>query len=492
MREIHDLAMKASTESTIRENFLARYSSVAKIAENFENAHLKVLQETGSEFEAKDVIRAEFDKMHYAVKGLYHALTGAPHGTAQAQPSSHTSAVKLPKITLPQFSGDLALWPSFIALFYVSIHDSRQISSMEKYQYLLASLKGEALNVIKNLPFAAEYYMIAYDALLDRYRNKRKLADHHLKSIREAKPLKLESADALHNLLDTFTENTCALNLMKCPTDSWDFILLNFLLEKLPRSLREKFESIHRAEEIPRYAQLTKFLSEHCKVLEAISGPSTISTKSKSASVSSFVTHTADCPVCKEQHYISKCSRFLKLSSKERLSAARDLKLCINCFRSEHGMKNCPSTWTCRSCGMKHHTLLHFEQSSSSTPAAEPVTATPAAQVTSLANSVVLLSTVRAEVIDLHGNAFPVRVLLDSASQANFVTEGCLRKGGFRRTKHSATVFALNETKEAITKGLTSFVIRVRGRDDICFSIKATVLPRIASPLPNSKVAVQS
>ncbi|XP_071653572.1 uncharacterized protein [Temnothorax longispinosus] len=152
---------------------------------------------------------------------------------------------------------------------------------------------------------------------------------------------------------------------------------------------------------------------------------------------------------------------------------------------------------------MKHHTLLHFEQSSSSTPTVEPVTATSAAQNTaiadkplvtmaSLANSVVLLSIVRAEVIDSHGNAFPVRVLLDSASQANFVTEGCLRKGGFRRTKHSATVFALNETKAAATNGLTSFVIRARGRDDIRFPIEATVLPRITSLLPNSKVAVQS
>ncbi|XP_071580955.1 uncharacterized protein [Temnothorax nylanderi] len=155
---------------------------------------------------------------------------------------------------------------------------------------------------------------------------------------------------------------------------------------------------------------------------------------------------------------------------------------------------------------MKHHTLLHFEHSSSSTPTAELVTATPAAQGTatevkpedkplvtmaSLANSIVLLSTVRAELIDLHGNAFPVRVLLDSASQANFVTEGCLQKGGFRRTRHAATVFAVNETKAATTKGLTSFVLRARGRDDIRFPIEATVLPR-TSPLPSSKVAVRS
>ncbi|XP_071578790.1 uncharacterized protein [Temnothorax nylanderi] len=506
IREIHDLSLQAATDTAIRANFLARYPSVAKLAEDFENAHLKIIQET-ADFEAEDVIRAEFDKMHYAVKSRYHLITGAPHGNAQTQPAGHSSAVKLPKIALPQFSGDLSLWPSFIALYNTSIHENRQLSAIEKYQYLLASLKGKALNVIKNLPFSSDQYLIAYDSLLSRYRNKRKLADYHLNSMLDSKPLKTESAEALRNLLDAFSKNTRALSLMKFPTDSWDFLLLKFLLDKLPRSLREKFESAHRTEEIPRYNQLTKFLSEHCKVLEAIAGPSTSSNKSKSTSVSSFVTHTADCPVCKEQHYISKCPRFLKLSPRERQSTARDSKLCLNCLRPGHGMNNCPSTWTCRTCGVKHHTLLHFDRSvnSDSTPAsvtAPPVIPDsanapqsedkPIVTMASLANRVVLLSTVRAEVIDAYGNALPVRVLLDSASQANFITEGCLQRGGFRRTKHSATVFAVNETKAATTRGLTSFVIRARGRDDTRFFIEATVFSRITSPLPNDKVEVRS
>ncbi|XP_077282736.1 uncharacterized protein LOC143908800 [Temnothorax americanus] len=490
MREIYDLARKASSEPTILESFLARYQSVARIAENFENAHLKVIQET-TEFDTEDAVRADFDKMHYTVKGRYHALTGTTPGTAQAHSASHASAIKLPKITLPQFSGDLTLWPSFIALFNTSIHDNRQISSIEKYHYLLASLKGEALNVIKNLPLAAEYYLIAYDALLDRYRNRRKLADHHLKSIREAKPLKIESADALHKLLDTFTENTRALNLMKFPTDSLDFLLLNFLLEKLPRSLREKFESVYRAEEIPRYAQLIKFLSEHCKVLEAISGPSTMPFKSQSsASASSLATQTAECPVCKEQHLVAKCSRFLKLAPRERHSTAKTSNLCYNCLRAGHSVNDCPSSWTCRSCKAKHHTLLHFEQNSGSANAptdAEPPSESgttssqgiePLVSMASVArsNPIVLLSTVQAEALDAHGNPFPVRILLDSASQLNFISESCMQRGGFGRTKCHTVVLAVNDTKAAATRGRTSLVIQAQGRESTRTPVEATIL----------------
>lgn len=126
--------------------------------------------------------------------------------------------------------------------------------------------------------------------------------------------------------------------------------------------------------------------------------------------------------------------------------------------------------------------LLHFEQGLNSPITTAAVAEAPAAQdsattskpennslvtMTSLSNSVVLLSTVRAEVLDIHGNAFPVRILLDSASQANFITESCLRRGGFSRTKHRALVLAVNESKTATTRGLTSFVIRARNRDNI-------------------------
>lgn len=133
------------------------------------------------------------------------------------------------------------------------------------------------------------------------------------------------------------------------------------------------------------------------------------------------MTHTVDCPVCKEQHYVAKFSRFLKLSTKERYLKARTVKLCLNYFRAGHNLKNCSFAWTCRSCGQKHHTLLHFEQSSNTPIAAAAVAASFAAQdsattsdsrknplltMTSLSNSVVLLSTVLAEVLDMCGNVF--------------------------------------------------------------------------------------
>ncbi|CAL1671916.1 unnamed protein product [Lasius platythorax] len=360
IKEIYDASLTAESSASDKLLFLARYPGVAKIVEDFEYAHLKLIQDSAVDFEKENQIRSKFDKMHYAIKAMYYMLTDTQSIAPVSQTSNPSSKIKLLKISLPQFSGDLALWPSFIALYDTSIHTNQQISAMEKYQYLLASLTGEALNVVKNLPLSADH-LIAYDMLRKRYQNKRKLATHYWHSLVNAKPLKMDSANSLRTLLDIFNENTRALQhrehlqLMQFSTESWGFILLNILLDKLTPSLREKFESEYRQTEIPQYSQLIKFLHEYCKVFASMPGSSTTLVKSgdkgaryqnqalkSNASVSSFVTSMTTCLVCNEQHLITKCPRFLKLSAKERHSTAKELKLCLNCLRLGHGVKTCP------------------------------------------------------------------------------------------------------------------------------------------------------
>lgn len=199
--------------------------------------------------------------------------------------------------------------------------------------------------------------------------------------------------------------------------------------------------------------------------------------KSKAA-VSSFVSNTDTCLICAEPHFVTKCPRFLELSSKARHSTAKRLGLCLNCLRLGHRLKNCKSAGTCRECKSKHHTLLHFEYRSRSPGAhvdtgdsstsevsagSRPQNDRSFVMMTSVFESssvAVLLSTVQAETLDIHGKPFRVRILLDSASQLNFVTENCMQQGGYRRGKHCATILAVGGTKAATTRGKTSLIRR--------------------------------
>ncbi|XP_071581533.1 uncharacterized protein [Temnothorax nylanderi] len=387
MQEIHKYSVLAVDNVALRPIFLVRYPTVAQLVQDFEEAHLQVIQDaTDEEFAIEDAKRDEFDQMRFAVIGRYESFAPA-RGTDESSrgaPQMHHSAIKLPKIALPQFKGDLGQWPSFIALYNKAIHENRSVSAIEKYQYLLASLSGEALGIVRNLPLTAENYEIAYDALRERYQNKRRLATQYWRSFVHAKPLVADSAESLRALLDVFTENTRALSMLDCPVEAWDFMLLNHLLEKLTPTLREKFEAAHMTVESPRYDQLTEFLAGYCTVLASASNSSAQSSKSQpqlskkaASTTTSLVVQNAACPKCAEQHLLTKCPVFLQLSVRERYNFAREQGLCLNCLRAGHNLRNCSSTFTCRSCQAKHHSLLHFEQASAPALATAPAV-TPA------------------------------------------------------------------------------------------------------------------
>ncbi len=54
--------------------------------------------------------------------------------------------------------------------------------------------------------------------------------------------------------------------------------------------------------------------------------------------------------------------RFQRVDADWRNQLARDKRLCLNCFSSNHGYRACTSRFSCRTCGARHHTLLHRER----------------------------------------------------------------------------------------------------------------------------------
>ncbi len=79
------------------------------------------------------------------------------------------------------------------------------------------------------------------------------------------------------------------------------------------------------------------------------------------------------CPACNETHVLFKCSSFQNMDLDSRNKLVRDKRLCVNCFSSQHNHRNCPSRFSCKTCGAKHHTILHTEPQSST--ATEPIAA---------------------------------------------------------------------------------------------------------------------
>ena len=70
-------------------------------------------------------------------------------------------------------------------------------------------------------------------------------------------------------------------------------------------------------------------------------------------------------PICgyckKSRHKIHKCEDFLKLAVSARFEFCKRDNRCGNCLSPQHGTSKCTSTFRCRHCGKKHHTLLCYK-----------------------------------------------------------------------------------------------------------------------------------
>ena len=70
------------------------------------------------------------------------------------------------------------------------------------------------------------------------------------------------------------------------------------------------------------------------------------------------------CAHCKEQHSISRCSKFSQLATSDRLDFAKQQSLCLNCLSKGHRHKECPSSNRCFVCRYTSHKAPSREQAS--------------------------------------------------------------------------------------------------------------------------------
>ena len=154
-----------------------------------------------------------------------------------------------------------------------------------------------------------------------------------------------------------------------------------------------------------------------------------------------LVTGQEECVLCKNNHILYQCPDFNKLTVEEKYMKAKELRLCLNCFRKNHTVLYCKSSACCRKCGRKHHTLLHREQPSShneetksnlnvsntNATKSNDSNVTDSKQValnTSVATkSHVLLSTALVQITDKVGNKRKAKALLDSGSRSCFISQ---------------------------------------------------------------------
>ncbi|XP_071651729.1 uncharacterized protein [Temnothorax longispinosus] len=354
--------------------------------------------------------------------------------------------LQLPKINLPKFSGDQLAWEGFRDLFRSLVHDASDIPGVQKLQYLKSCLLGEAEALVANVPLSDAAYQGAWDDFVARYDHPRVLLFAHMRNLLACPATKKASPSELKRMLGVITTSIRAFAALKRPVSYWDDWFVHLLVCKLDPVTRLNWETLLAdSRAIPTFKQLQDYLENGIRALDAahpeaaLSATSVLSKPGKSARVSSNATtmvksaKNKKCALCDGSHLLPYCGKFKGMNVAQRSDKVKEFGLCLNCMRTGHRANACTTDKRCLVCADRHHTMLHGggQSAGGSTKAGgtnppspkEPQGATALSASSANAESAVLLATARVLLRNAQGHVVKVRALLNSGSEATFVSE---------------------------------------------------------------------
>ena len=97
-----------------------------------------------------------------------------------------TSHVKLPKLSIKKFNGDLTKWVTFWDSFDSSIHSNLSLSNADKFNYLNSFLELTAAESIAGLTLTSANYEKAVAILKRRFGNTQLIVNKHMDALEDS------------------------------------------------------------------------------------------------------------------------------------------------------------------------------------------------------------------------------------------------------------------------------------------------------------------
>ena len=318
--------------------------------------------------------------------------------------------VRLPKLELPHFDGDIETWPNFRDAFQSSIAQ-RHMADRDKLKYLKSLCQGAASDVVNGFDDTNDSYKEAWAALERIYGDTDAIINSHLSAIQQ---LSLTSVDtpSLRKFFNNFDTHLRRLRSLKVVLDE-DRILMNNLRQLFSKASKDLFMTLDterkRKEGSPPFTVKSClwifyriiFLNRE-RVERLASGGKSITGESNSVSSTEQVSsqppggekwtepvqssaqalaartrkklvqpvvsnqsgrnQPSRCQFCGGQHYANQCTVYSGVEGrKARIS---ELNLCFICLVAGHQARFCPNQgkqcYYCHRTG--HHQAVCFHQ----------------------------------------------------------------------------------------------------------------------------------
>jgi hypothetical protein len=250
----------AKTSLTRLQNFIAaaehkvnelqvRYDELPTIYTKYDNAQNE-LEISDEDDHSMD--RELFENQYYEIKArlleLLHPSelsnlldNSTEQNVSNLLPTRGNTQIKLPTIELPTFSVDPCKWLHFRDTFQALVIDNNALSDIQKFHYLISSLKDEAKMLIVNLPITSDNFSVAWQLVTQRYNNVKLIAMKHVKLI-HLPQVKGRDSSSLRQLISHVTSHTNALQALNLQATKHDLILNHLLLSVLDSETHKEWE----------------------------------------------------------------------------------------------------------------------------------------------------------------------------------------------------------------------------------------------------------
>lgn len=178
--------------------------------------------------------------------------------------------MQLPKANLPEFEGDSTQWPSFWDSFLSSIHNNAELSDIERFNYLLGCLRGDAKRLIQGYFVTEANYSLAITKLRERYGDDEKIKADLRNELQKLQP----ALKTMHSIRHTFDNmERILLQLDQMGEDTNQTLVLATIQNKMPKWILTELEKakIDIAEKWDDEEEGEPFLWDAAKAREALS-----------------------------------------------------------------------------------------------------------------------------------------------------------------------------------------------------------------------------
>ena len=190
------------------------------------------------------------------------------------------------------------------------------------------------------------------------------------------------------------------------------------------------------------------------------------------------------CPLCSENHYPFFCSVFENYSVTQRKDHVKTHSLCSNCLKPGHTASICRSTFKCRTCNGDHSSLLHEEETPTSTPVLLATANATNISPASPCQKEKLVMTSKVLLTGPTGLSIVARAVLDPASNISIITTEAMKKLALQPKEASVYIQGVGSPDTNTHCNLTDVTVSSLYKVDWSQAITAATMPAVTREHP--------